>query len=134
MGSMKTYKDLEKELIERKALDFQQRRKLALRMKKMAKSGAFKMKVKRAKTKFASPERLEKRARKQAKMMVIKKMLGPGINYNELPIQKRAQIDQKVVAKKGPLINKIAKKLVLVNKKKEAQRLKDFRKSQQEKD
>ena len=41
-----------------------------------------------------------KSAQKQAKMKVIKKQLIPEINYNELPIQKRIQIDQKITAKK----------------------------------
>ena len=53
-----------------------------------------------------------KSAQKQAKMTVIKKQLGPEINYNELPIQKRIQIDQKITVKKAKVIQKMTKKIL----------------------
>ena len=44
-------------------------------------------------------------------MMVIKRQLGE-VKYNELPIQKRIQIDQKITAKKVKVIQKMTKKLL----------------------
>ena len=44
-------------------------------------------------------------------MAVIKRSMG-NVDYKELPLQKRIQIDQKIVAKKRKIIDKIAKKLL----------------------
>ena len=56
-------------------------------------------------------------------MMVIKRSLGPDINYKELPMQKRIQIDQKIVAKKRKLIDKISKKILRKLKQKRVKEL-----------
>ena len=57
-------------------------------------------------------------------MLVIKRSLGPEINYKELPIQKRIQIDQNITSKKRAVIDKISKKLVRALKAKEGERIK----------
>ena len=57
-------------------------------------------------------------------MTVIKKQLGPEVNYNELPIQKRIQIDQKIVAKKAKVIQKMTKKILRKLKAGEGERVK----------
>ena len=67
---------------------------------------------------------LQAAAKRQAKMMVIKRTLGPDINYKELPMQKRIQIDQKVVAKKRAVIDKISKKILRKLKAGEGERVK----------
>ena len=73
-----------------------------------------------------------KSAQKQAKMTVIKKQLGPDINYNELPIQKRIQIDQKITAKKAKVIQKMTKKILRQLKAGEGERVKKAKLAQQE--
>ena len=56
----------------------------------------------------------------------------PDINYNELPINKRIQIDQKITAKKAKVIQKMTKKLLRGLKAKEGERVKNARLAQAE--
>ena len=101
----------------------QTRRKMARRMKLLARKASVKMKKQRMLTRRRSPDALRRSAQRQAKQMVIKRALG-NVDYKELPIQKRIQIDQKIVAKKRKVIDKIAKKLLLKIKTKEPARVK----------
>ena len=89
----------------------QTRRKMARRMKLLAKRSSTKMKKKRMRTRRRGNDALQKIAQRQAKMAVIKRSMG-NVDYKELPLQKRIQIDQKIVAKKRKVIDKIAKKLL----------------------
>ena len=89
----------------------QTRRKMARRMKLLAKRSSTKMKKKRMRTRRRGDGALRKIAQKQAKMAVIKRSMG-NVDYKELPLQKRIQIDQKIVARKRKVIDKIAKKLL----------------------
>ena len=89
----------------------QTRRKMARRMKLLAKRSSTTMKKKRMKTRRRGDDALRKIAQKQAKMAVIKRSMG-NVDYKELPLQKRIQIDQKIVARKRKVIDKIAKKLL----------------------
>ena len=89
----------------------QTRRKMARRMKLLAKRTSTKMKKKRMRTRRRGDDALQKIAQRQAKMAVIKRSMG-NVDYKELPLQKRIQIDQKIVAKKRKVIDKIAKKLL----------------------
>ena len=89
----------------------QTRRKMARRMKILAKRTSTKMKKKRMRTRRRGDGALRKIAQKQAKMAVIKRSMG-NVDYKELPLQKRIQIDQKIVARKRKVIDKIAKKLL----------------------
>jgi hypothetical protein len=65
-------------------------------------------------------------------MMVIKRSLGPDIKYNELPLQKRIQINQKIVAKKAKVIQKMTKKILRKLKAGEGERVKKAKLAQQE--
>ena len=102
----------------------QQRRKMARRMKLLARKSSTKIKKKRARIKRRDPDALQAIAKRQAKQMVIKRSLGPSVNYKELPIQKRIQIDQNIVAKKRKVIDKISKKLLRQLKAGEGERIK----------
>ena len=93
------------------AQQMQTRRKMARRMKILAKRTSTKMKKKRMRTRRRGNDALQKIAQRQAKMAVIKRSMG-NVDYKELPLQKRIQIDQKIVAKKRKVIDKIAKKLL----------------------
>ena len=113
---MKTLNELYTELnsVDEKqtpAQAMQTRRKMARRMKLLAKRSSTKMKKKRMRTRRRGNDALQKIAQRQAKMAVIKRSMG-NVDYKELPLQKRIQIDQKIVAKKRKVIDKIAKKLL----------------------
>ena len=64
--------------------------------------------------------------------MVIKRSIGQKVKYNELPIQKRIQIDQKIVARKAKVIQKIAKKLLRGLKAGESERIAKNKAAQQD--
>ena len=124
---MRTFKELFEEEIEEKATPaqiMQNRRKMGRRMKLLAKKSSVKMKKARMKLRRRDTASLEAIAKRQAKMMVIKRSLGPDINYKELPMQKRIQIDQRVVAKKRKVIDKISKKILRKLKAGEGERVK----------
>ena len=95
---MKTLKEMlcEKAPIKPKKSPIQLRRAMGKKMKLLAKKSSTKLKKQRAMTRKRDTASLQKSASKQAKMTVIKKVLGPDVKYNELPINKRIQIDQKV--------------------------------------
>jgi hypothetical protein len=125
---MKKFDELMIDLSERKAVSMAQRRKMALRMRKLTKSAAFKSKVARKKMRLADADTLHKRAQKQAKAKVIQKWSGlDKKDYNNLPLPQRIALDQKIVSKRGALIQKIAKKLVKKLKVAEVERLKKMR-------
>ena len=134
---MKTLKQILQETslgeksIKPKKSPVQRRREMGRRMKLLAKKSSTKMKKKRALLRKRDSASLKKSADKQAKMMVIKRQLGD-INYNELPIQKRIQIDQKITAKKAKQIQKISTKLLRKLKAGEGERVKKARLAQRE--
>ena len=124
---MRNFKDLYEDSVEEKQSPseiMQQRRKMGRRMKMLARKSSTKIKKKRAKIRRRDPDALQAIAKRQAKMMVIKRSLGPAVNYKELPIQKRIQIDQTIVAKKRKVIDKISKKLLRQLKAGEGERIK----------
>ena len=124
---MRKFTDLYEESVEEKKSPseiMQQRRKMARRMKLLARKSSTKIKKKRARIKRRDPDALQAIAKRQAKQMVIKRSLGPSVNYKELPIQKRIQIDQNIVAKKRKVIDKISKKLLRQLKAGEGERIK----------
>ena len=128
MGQMKTYKELSDELIERKVMSRDQRRKAALRMKKLSRSSAFKAKVERKKMRMADPATIHKRALKKAREVIIQKYSGlDKSEYQELPLAARLELDNRVVSKKGAAIQKIAKKLKIKIKGAERERLQQVR-------
>ena len=101
----------------------QRYKELSRRMKKIAGLAITKLKKKRAQTRKRDAASLLKSSQKQAKMMIIKKQLGPDIKYNELPIQKRIQINQQIVAKKKKVIDKLSKKILRKLKASEGERV-----------
>ena len=124
---MRNFTDLYEETVEEKKSPseiMQQRRKMARRMKLLARKSSTKIKKKRNKVRRRDADTLNAIAKRQAKQMVIKRSLGPAINYKELPIQKRIQIDQNIVAKKRKVIDKISKKILRQLKAGEGERIK----------
>ena len=124
---MRNFTDLYEETVEEKKSPseiMQQRRKMARRMKLLARKSSTKIKKKRNKVRRRDADTLNAIAKRQAKQMVIKRSLGPAINYKELPIQKRIQIDQNIVAKKRKVIDKISKKILRQLKASEGERIK----------
>ena len=136
---MKTLKELystiQEDDVEEKmnpAQAMQLRRAMGRRMKLLAKKSATKMKKKRARLKRRSTDKLAKTAQRKAKMMVINRSMGGSVKYNELPLQKRIQIDQKIVARKAKVIQKIAKKLLRGLIAGESQRIRKNKQAQQD--
>ena len=124
---MRNFKDLYEEAVEEKQSPseiMQQRRKMGRRMKLLARKSSTKMKKKRNRVRRRTPDAIKASAQRQAKMAVIKRSLGPSVNYKELPIQKRIQIDQRIVAKKRKVIDKMTKKIMRQLKAKEGERIK----------
>ena len=109
-------------------LDVAARRKLGRRMKRLTKQSAFKLKKARSLKRRAGLGKLQKRAKKAAKMKVIKKFMGD-VDYKEMPIARRMMIDKQVVQKHQALINKIAKRLIPQKRKAESERIKKLRSS-----
>ena len=131
---MKTLNELYTELnsVDEKqtpAQAMQTRRKMARRMKLLAKRSSTKMKKKRMRTRRRGNDALQKIAQRQAKMAVIKRSMG-NVDYKELPLQKRIQIDQKIVARKRKVIDKIAKKLLRGLKAGESKRISKAKETQ----
>ena len=126
----KTFKEIyssvnnKKDLEEFKLISRHQRIKMGRRMKKLAKSAAFKMKVKRSKLRVADPAKLQVKARKAAKKKVVDRFYP---NYKDFSIARRAQTDQMIQQKHGGLIAKLSKKLVIPLKKKEKEKVKAAR-------
>lgn len=101
------------------------RRKLAQNMKRLAKSGGFKAKVKRAREKVADTKRLMKRARKAAIKAVVAKLMPKTKDTptSELSYSERDKIS-KLVKSKASAIAKMASRLVRQKRKDEMQRRK----------
>ena len=131
---MKTLKEMlcEKAPVKPTKSPMQRRREMGRRMKLLAKKSSTKLKKKRALLRKRDTASLQKSAAKQAKMIIIKKQLGPEVKYNELPIQKRIQIDQKITAKKAAVIQKMTKKILRKLKAAEGERVKQAKLAQQE--
>ena len=121
---MKTFLEKYDELSEFRVISKAQRKKIGLRMKRMAKSSAFKAKKARGKFRIASPEKIHAKARKLAKQKILDKFYK---NYKAMGLMQRVKIDQIIQQKYGGLIDKIAKKSLIIIKKKEVQKVKDAR-------
>jgi hypothetical protein len=122
------FKLSESELTEFKVVTKAQRRKIALRMKKMMKSSAFKTKVAKSKLRIASPEKQKVKAAKKAKRIVLDKYYP---KYDSMGVQQRVQIDQKIQQKYGPLIAKLTMKQMKVVKKDEIVKVKKAKEAKQ---
>ena len=122
---MKQFKDYYNgELSEFKVINKAQRRKMALRMKKLTKSAAFKKKVEKSKLRIANPAKQRVKAAKMAKQKVIDKYYP---QYKEMGIAQRMKTDQMIQAKYSCMITGLTKKLAKVVKKKEVEKVKKAR-------
>ena len=121
---MITFSELYSDVNELKKVNLAQRRKQAIRMAKMTKTSAFKMKVAKSKLRVASPEKIRVKAQKLAKQKVLDKFYP---KYKDMPIIQRVKIDAIVAQKYGSMINKIAIKSVKTIKAKELEKVRTAR-------
>ena len=103
-----------------------QRKKLARRMSKMARSPAMKMKKKRAALRMRTPAKLALLARKKT-IQKFRDKFYP--TYGGMALQQRVIVDNKIMQKYGAKIDKISKKLLMKLKKTELERVKKARAS-----
>ena len=101
-----------------------QRKKMARRMSKMAKSATFQRKKEKARLKMRSPEKIKAAARKAVIKQFRYKMFP---NYDQIPLAQRPKADEKVNQKFGKKIDKLTNKMVQNLKKKELERVKQAR-------
>ena len=126
---MKQFRDFYNgELSEFKVINKAQRRKMALRLKKLTKSSAFKKKVEKSKLRIANPAKQKIKAAKMAKQKVIDKYYP---KYKEMGLAQRIKIDQLIQQKYSGMINKLTMKLARVVKKKEIEKVKKARMAKQ---
>jgi len=118
------FSELYSQIDEFKVINKAQRKKMALRMKKITQSSAFKKKVEKSKLKVASPEKIKVKAAKLAKQKVLDKFYP---NYKEMAVAQRVKVDQIVAQKYAGMINKIAMKSVKVVKAKEIAKVRSAR-------
>ena len=127
---MKQFTDLYVgELSEFRVINKAQRRKIALRMKRLTKSAAFKKKVEKSKLRVASPAKQRVKAAKMAKQKVIDKYYP---KYKELGLAQRVKTDQLIQQKYGGMIAKLTTKLMKVVKKKEVEKVKQAKMAKQD--
>ena len=98
-----------------------QRKKLARRMAKMARSPVMQMKKKRAMLKMRNPAKLALLARKKT-IQKFRDKFYPG--YKDMGLQQRVKVDQMVMQKYGKKIDKISKKVAKQLQKLEIERVK----------
>ena len=125
---MISFSELYSHINELKQVNLAQRRKQALRMKKLAKSAAFKKKVERSKLRIANPAKQRVKAAKMAKQTVIDKYYP---KYKEMGLAQRVKTDQLIQQKYSGMINKLTMKLARVVKKKEIEKVKKARMAKQ---
>ena len=103
-----------------KKVEIIQRKKMARRMRKLAKSKAFQAKKKRTLRKFRTGAQLQKVARKQT-VNAFRNKFYP--NYKDMPIGQRVKIDQMIMQRFGARIDKLTKKAVMKLRKDEPARV-----------
>ena len=126
---MKTFTEYYRNVHE-KVIDISQRKKQAIRMTKLAKSSAFQAKKKRTMMKVRNSAKLLVTARKQT-LMAFKKKLFP--DYDNMSLPQKVKADQLVMKKYGAKIDKVAKKVSIKLKSKEAERVASLKSSEAEK-
>ena len=118
---MKKFSDLYE-----KKVDVIQRKKLARRMKKLAKSSAFQFKKRKAMLRMRNPAKLAIVARKKT-IQSFRDKFYPG--YSSMSIQQKVKVDQMVMQKYGKKIDKVAERLAKKLQKDEITRVKQARAS-----
>ena len=109
---MKKFKQLRSEvdeLTEFRFIDKAQRKKMKIRMQRLAKSGAFLAKKARSMKRMPDAAKLMVLAKKAAKKVIINKFYP---KYKEMSMMGRIKIDQIIATKYGTMIDKIAKKQI----------------------
>tara|TARA_R100000005_G_C4970323_1_gene183563 strand:+ start:598 stop:975 length:378 start_codon:yes stop_codon:yes gene_type:complete len=118
---MKNFKELYEGI---KKVDVVQRKKMARRMAKMAKSKSFQFKKQKAALKMRDPAKLQAVAKKKV-VKSFRDKFYPG--YEQMNLQQRVVVDQKLNQKYGKKIDKMVKKAVMKLKKQEVERVKQAR-------
>ena len=118
---MKKFKDFYE------VMGIKQRKQMARRMAKMAKSKIVQTKKKKAALKMRNPAKLLLLARKKAIQMKRDKFYPA---YNNMALAQRVKVDQTIIQKYGKKIDKIAKKLAIKLQKAEIERVKKAREAQ----
>ena len=127
---MKEFKDYYNgELHEFRVINKAQRKKMALRLKKLTQSSAFKKKVEKSKLRVANPAKQRVKAAKMAKQKVIDKYYP---KYKELGLAQRVKTDQLIQTKYGGMIAKLTMKNMKIVKKKEMEKVKKARQAKQD--
>ena len=125
---MKKFKDFYDEIDEiNEVMGLIQRKKMARRMAKMAKSAITQFKKKKAALRMRNPAKLAQLARKKATNMMRFKFYP---SYKDMAIMQKIKVDQMIMQKYGQKITKIAKKLTMKLKKQEIERVKKAREAQ----
>ena len=109
---MKAFKQLRSEVDELSVfrfIDKAQRKKMKIRMQKLAKSSVFQAKKARAMKRMPDAGKLMVQAKRAAKKIILKKFYP---KYNELSMIAKIKIDQVIATKYGTMIDKIAKKQI----------------------
>ena len=98
-----------------------QRKKMARRMAKMARSPVIQKKKQRAMLKMRNPAKLAMLARKKT-IQSFRDKFYPG--YKDMSLAQRVKVDQMIMQKYGTKIDKISKKAAKVLQKQEIERVK----------
>ena len=109
---MKAFKELRSEvdkLTEFRFIDKAQRKKMKVRMQKLAKSSAFQAKKARSMKRMPDAAKLMVQAKRAAKKIIINKFYP---KYAEMSMMAKIKIDQKIATKYGAMIDKIAKRQI----------------------
>ena len=109
---MKKFKELQSEvdeLTEFRFIDKAQRKKMKIRMQRLAKSGAFQAKKARALKRMPDAAKIMVLAKKAAKKVILKKFYP---KYAEMSMMAKVKIDQKIATKYGAMIDKMARKQI----------------------
>ena len=106
--------------LDERVVSIAQRKKQARRMAILAKSSAFIRKKKRTMMRIRNSAKLLLVAKKQT-LMNFRKKLYP--NYKDMPIPQKVKVDQIIMQRFGKKIDKVAKKVAMKLKAKEAERV-----------
>ena len=125
--NLRDLEEIEKELddlVEFRAITFAARRKIAKRMKRLAKSPAFKRAKELSQRVVAKGAKLKKKAFKMAKDFVVKKYYPM---YNKAGTMLKVKIDQQIQSKYGGLLAKLTQKKMKDARKSEIEKVKRYR-------
>ena len=109
---MKVFKELRSEvdkLTEFRFIDKAQRKKMKVRMQKLAKSSAFQAKKARSMKRMPDAAKIMVLARKAAKKVILKKFYP---KYAEMSMMAKVKVDQIIATKYGAMIDKMARKQI----------------------